>query len=69
MIGSRLDADLSGAACRLMLYGRLVTLIDADDPAALSKLRVFKVPNYMSIKDPIYYSAIHHQIDKICIYL
>lgn len=44
MIGSRLEADASAAACRLAFYGRLVALVDApDSPGALAELRLFKL--------------------------
>ena len=48
VIGSRLEADASAAACRLAFYGRLVALVDApDSPGALAKLRLFKLKSRM----------------------
>ena len=44
MIGSRLEADASAAACRLAFYGRLVALVDAPErPGALARLRLLKL--------------------------
>ncbi len=42
VIGSRFDTDVSKAACRLAFYGRLVTLLRAEDPRELARLRIFK---------------------------
>lgn len=43
VIGSRLDADASAAACRLAFCGRLAALLSPEqDPRALAALRVFK---------------------------
>ena len=42
MIGSRFDMDVSKATCRLAFYGRLAALVNADQPAELAKLRVYK---------------------------
>ena len=43
VIGSRFDADASGASCRQAFYGRLVHLLDTADPKQLQQLRVFKL--------------------------
>jgi selenocysteine-specific elongation factor len=43
VIGSRLDADMNVASCRLSFYGRLVALLDPGDPAAMQRLQVYKV--------------------------
>jgi len=44
VIGSRLEADASAAACRLAFYGRLVALVDAPErPGALARLRLLKL--------------------------
>ncbi len=42
VIGSKLDADVSAATCRLTFYGRLTALLDAADAAQLARLRVYK---------------------------
>mmetsp|Transcript_26113 Transcript_26113/g.85801 ORF Transcript_26113/g.85801 Transcript_26113/m.85801 type:complete len:561 (+) Transcript_26113:30-1712(+) len=43
LIGSKLDADIHVNACRLAFHGRLLHGMDAEDPAELAKLRVYKV--------------------------
>lgn len=42
VIGSKLDADASAAACRLAFCGRLAAPLNPDDPKALAALQVFK---------------------------
>jgi hypothetical protein len=43
VIGSRFDADVSKATCRLAFYGRLAAILDADKPGELARLRVYKL--------------------------
>ena len=53
MIGSRFDGDASGASCRQAFYGRLVHLLDADDPLQLRRLRIFKLKQRRGVVDRI----------------
>ena len=43
VIGSRFDADVSKATCRLAFYGRLAAIVDPDKPGELGRLRVYKL--------------------------
>lgn len=43
VIGSRFDTDMNSPTCRLAFYGRLVALLDPSDPAALQRLKVYKL--------------------------
>ncbi|KAK9818119.1 hypothetical protein WJX72_007434 [[Myrmecia] bisecta] len=43
MIGSRFDADMNSATCRLACYGRVAALIDPANPQELQKLKIYKV--------------------------
>lgn len=42
LIGSKLDADASAAACRLAFCGHLVAILDTSDPLQLKRLQVFR---------------------------
>ena len=53
VIGSRFDGDASGASCRQAFYGRLVHLLDVDDPQQLRRLRIFKLKQRRGVVDRI----------------
>lgn len=42
VIGSRLDADLHGSACRLAFYGRLAEPLPSPELAELARCRIYK---------------------------
>lgn len=43
IIGARFDVDKHGEQCRLAFYGRLLSLVDPDNPGDMKKLKVYKV--------------------------